>query len=119
MFYYEPRVGLAYDVFGTGKTVLRSGFAVFHYQVSTQVALRRTGPKVRLRITTAGTTTGYNQIESGGDRLHTSFQRRPKWVHRLWHSARGQQDTVDHELECHHFASASVAVGPGSFLRRQ
>src|ERR1700727_1916113 len=32
LFYYEPRFGLAYDVFGTGKTVLRGGFSVFHYQ---------------------------------------------------------------------------------------
>jgi hypothetical protein len=34
MLYYEPRVGLAYDVFGNGKTVIRGGFASFRYQVS-------------------------------------------------------------------------------------
>jgi Carboxypeptidase regulatory-like domain/TonB-dependent Receptor Plug Domain len=32
LFYYEPRVGLAYDIFGNGKTVLRSGIAWFRYQ---------------------------------------------------------------------------------------
>jgi Carboxypeptidase regulatory-like domain/TonB-dependent Receptor Plug Domain len=32
LFYYEPRVGMAYDVFGTGKTVLRAGVAWFRYQ---------------------------------------------------------------------------------------
>ena len=32
LFYYEPRIGLAYDIFGTGKTVLRGGIAWFRYQ---------------------------------------------------------------------------------------
>ena len=32
LFYYEPRIGLAYDIFGTGKTVLRGGVAWFRYQ---------------------------------------------------------------------------------------
>ncbi len=34
LFYYEPRVGVAYDLFGNGKTVLRGGFAIFHYQIA-------------------------------------------------------------------------------------
>ncbi len=34
LFYYEPRVGLAYDIFGTGKTVLRAGIAWFRYQLA-------------------------------------------------------------------------------------
>jgi len=65
LFYYEPRVGLAYDVFGTGKTVLRSGFAVFHYQVSTQVADAATGPEGAFTFQSAATQTGYNQINAG------------------------------------------------------
>ena len=65
LFYYEPRVGLAYDIFGTGKTVLRAGFAVFHYQVSTQVADAATGPQGAFTFQTAATQTGYNQIDSG------------------------------------------------------
>jgi len=65
LFYYEPRVGLAYDIFGTGKTVLRAGFAIFHYQVSTQVADAATGPEGSFTYTTNGVTSGYNQIESG------------------------------------------------------
>ncbi len=34
IFYYEPRIGVAYDIFGDGKTVLRGGFAVFRYQLA-------------------------------------------------------------------------------------
>jgi hypothetical protein len=33
-YYFNPRASLAYDVFGTGKTVLRGGFGVYNYQTS-------------------------------------------------------------------------------------
>jgi hypothetical protein len=66
LFYYEPRVGLAYDIFGTGKTVLRAGFAVFHYQISTnQGSEATTGPEGSFTFTTVGTTTGYGEINNG------------------------------------------------------
>jgi hypothetical protein len=32
--FYNPSVGVAYDLFGNGKTVLRGGFAVHQYQVA-------------------------------------------------------------------------------------
>jgi len=44
MFYFSPRVGLVLDVFGTGKTVFRTGFAIFPYQVSTQILNTSGGP---------------------------------------------------------------------------
>ena len=31
---YEPRIGLAYDPFGDGKTAIRTGFGIFHNTVS-------------------------------------------------------------------------------------
>jgi hypothetical protein len=34
LFLYDPRVGFAYDVMGTGKTVVRAGFGTYRYQVS-------------------------------------------------------------------------------------
>jgi hypothetical protein len=34
LFLPNPRVGVAYDVFGTGKSVLRAGFGTYRYQIS-------------------------------------------------------------------------------------
>jgi Carboxypeptidase regulatory-like domain/TonB-dependent Receptor Plug Domain len=63
LFYYEPRVGIAYDVFGTGKTVIRGGFASFRYQVSVNDVGGANNLASGIYTTTDYTIeTGYNQI---------------------------------------------------------
>ncbi len=70
---FSPRVGLAYDIFGTGRTVLRAGYAVFQYQVTSQVGSAWGGPQDSFGFTvnnpdaasfntTTGTDAGYAGI---------------------------------------------------------
>jgi hypothetical protein len=66
LFYYSPRVGLAYDIFGTGKSVLRAGFAVFRYQFAVNdVGGPAGGPAGAFTFATPSITSGFAQIDSG------------------------------------------------------
>jgi hypothetical protein len=51
---FNPRVGFAYDITGDGKTVLRGGYSVFQYQISTQVASAWAGPQGSFTYTSTG-----------------------------------------------------------------
>ena len=60
LFYYEPRAGLAYDIFGNGKTVLRAGIAWFRYQFAVNDVGGPTGGPAGSFVFTAPSSTGYS-----------------------------------------------------------
>ncbi len=59
LFEYAPRLGFAYDLFGTGRTVLRAGYGTYYYQASTEVGNAANGPAGSFGYTTCSAFKGY------------------------------------------------------------
>lgn len=69
LFYYNPRVGLIYDIFGNGKTLFRAGYGGYHYQISVNEATIDNvgdGPKGVINYTTPNPFVGYANVATGG-----------------------------------------------------
>jgi hypothetical protein len=69
LFYYDPRVGLIYDIRGTGKTLLRAGYGAYRYQISVNEATSNNvgdGPKGVVNYTTPKAFVGYANAATGG-----------------------------------------------------
>ena len=64
LFYYSPRIGLAYDLFGTGKTVLRGGVAWYRYQATSETASAQSGPFGSFNYTSTVPFNGYANVAS-------------------------------------------------------
>jgi hypothetical protein len=62
LFYYAPRGGFAWDIFGTGKTVFRGGFGVFRYQVTSETAEVGNGPGGSFEFTSPTPFNGYANV---------------------------------------------------------
>jgi hypothetical protein len=61
-FYYAPRIGLAVDIFGTGKTVFRGGFGVFRFQVTSEVTENGNGSAGSFEYSTPTPFNGYANV---------------------------------------------------------
>ena len=69
LFYPDPRIGLIYDLFGTGRTVFRAGFGSYRYQISVNEATSNNvadGPRGIINFTSPHAFLGYANTAAGG-----------------------------------------------------
>jgi hypothetical protein len=72
LFEYSPRVGVAYDLFGTGRSVVRAGFGTYWYQISNNYAGQAmTGPLGSYTYGTDPTITGFYGYGINGGTVNT------------------------------------------------
>ncbi len=61
-FYYDPRVSFAYDITGKGRSVIRGGFAVYHYPESEDIGGATEGAAGVYNYTTPLGLTSYSNV---------------------------------------------------------
>ena len=123
LFYYDPRVGLIYDIRGTGKTLLRAGYGAYRYQISVNEATSNNvadGPKGIVNYTTPKAFVGYANAASGGT-PPTSVSE-SSWLGNAYdrgRSAGRRPGPVHRGLERVHRSGRAVAVAGRSLLCRR
>jgi hypothetical protein len=63
-FYYDPRVSFAYDITGKGNSVIRGGFAVYHYPQSDDIGGAIEGAAGTYNYTTPMGLTSWNNVSA-------------------------------------------------------